>query len=390
LDGVNIAPSILISGNDALAASVERDLRTRGVATRRLERRPFELEATDLEGASALVLAADDDGLNVSLALRARRLVPELHVVVRVFDAALVNYLTEALPGVRILSMSSVTAPAFAHAARSALDSPANEARVLAKGAPPLRRRQSRVDYTLVWALAALFLLVFPSAAFFSHVLGIRYMDALYFVWTTVMTVGYGDIALKDASDGAKLFGMFLMLSGATFIAVLFALLSDWVLSRRLETLQGRTPERGSGHVIIAGAGNIGVRVAQLLRASGRRLVIVEHHAESRNARALAAEGHHVIIADATAEETLALAALPRAALVLALTDSDAVNVQVALHARRCGVPVVMRADSAELAAHMVERGDAIALSPVTAATGAFAQAAMQAAAVNPPETLPR
>ena len=89
-----------------------------------------------------------------------------------------------------------------------------------------------RVDPILVGALACLFLIVFPSAAFFSNALGIRYMDALYFVWTTVMTVGYGDFSLKDASDGAKLFGMALMLTGPAFIAVLFAILSDWVRCR--------------------------------------------------------------------------------------------------------------------------------------------------------------
>jgi voltage-gated potassium channel Kch len=74
------ARPILIAGNDAL-------------------------EAADLENAAGLVLAADDDGGNMSLALRAQRLNPGLAIVVRLFDATLVRYVTETLAGVRVMSM---------------------------------------------------------------------------------------------------------------------------------------------------------------------------------------------------------------------------------------------------------------------------------------------
>jgi Trk K+ transport system NAD-binding subunit len=368
-------PRILIAGSGALAAGIERELRTRGAQTARLAPRGFELEAADLAGAQALVLAADDDTGNVDLALRARRLDPALSVVVRLFDPALASYLGQTLSGVRILSMSAVAAPVFADAARAALET-AGAPRSAAKR--QARKRSFKVDPILGGALLALFVLVFPSAAFFAHALDLRYIDALYFVWTTVMTVGYGDIALKDAADGVKLYGMALMLAGAAFIAILFALLSDWVLSRRLDLLRGRTPERGAGHVIVAGAGNIGYRVCGLLRNAGRKLVVIERDAQSRNASALAALGHHVIVADATTEETLHLAGLSSAALVLALTDSDAVNLHIALRAKACGVRVIMRADSPELSAHVASRGDAIAYSPMAAATADFAAAVLR------------
>jgi voltage-gated potassium channel Kch len=374
--------AILISGDDALTAAVEHALRTDGAVTHLVDKPAFALEREDLAAATVLVLCDDDDGNNVSRALRARKLRPELPMVVRVFDTALVDYLTQTLPGVHILSMSSVTAPFFVEAARKALaEGAASEAKRLARFArrTEARARGFRVDPILVVALASLFLLVFPSALYFSYALNLRYLDALYFVWTTVMTVGYGDIALKDASDGAKLYGMVLMLAGASFIAILFAILSDWVLSRRLDMLHGRTAERGHGHLIVVGAGNIGFRACQRLTSLARRLVVIERDMGSRNATMLAASAHHVIFADATQEETLELAGLHAAALVLALTDSDAVNLQVALAARRHGVPVVMRADTAELAAHVQERGDAIALSPVATATRAFCDAALAA-----------
>lgn len=153
------------------------------------------------------------------------------------------------------------------------------------------------------------------------------------------------------------------------------ALLSDWVLSRRLDVLNGRIRVRNRNHVVIAGAGNLGLRIAGLLAADGKRLVIIENKAENHNVAALRDAGHHVIIADATYRDTLALAGVDKAALVLAVTDIDAVNLQIALHAREMNVPVIMRVESSELSAHVTARGDGIALSPIVAAAEAFALA---------------
>lgn len=369
----------LVVGAGALAQAVLQGLVDAGVQVERLSVGGPDvapLPAAALARAGVLLLLADDDAGNVDLALQARRLQPALPLVVRVFDAALAGYLGHTLPGVQILSMSRVAAPAFAEAAQRVLAT-----RPMSATAPAPRRerrgRRFKVDRMLAGALLSLFVLVFPSAWVFAQALNLRYMDALYFVWTTVMTVGYGDIALKDAADGIKLFGMLLMLAGAGFIAVLFALLNDWVLSRRLDMLRGRTRVRCTGHVLIAGAGNVGLRIAELLNGTERRMVFIEADPDSRNAATLAAAGHHVITADATSENILHLAAIDRAAVVLAVTDVDAVNLKIALQARTHGVPVIMRVLSPQLSAHVTERGDAIALSPVATAAQAFVMAAL-------------
>jgi len=372
---------ILIAGNGPLPKAILQRLHGMGADAERLPSGLADDESPSLENlqrASVLVLAADNDSINVDLALRARQLCPDLPLIVRIFDSTLGAYLSQTISGVTVLSMSRVSAPVFAEAARKILAEPSPSRP--AKPAPHrATTRNHSPDRTLVVALVCLFLLVFPSALVFSHALGIRYMDALYFVWTTVMTVGYGDIALKDAGDGIKLFGMVLMLAGASFIAVLFALLSDRILTRRLEVLNGRVRVRGDGHVIVAGAGNVGYRLAEMLASDDRRLVVIEHQAEGHHVAALRAAGHQVIIADATTRETLALAGIERAALVLALTDFDAANLQIALHAREAGTPVVMRVESPELSAHVTRRGDGIAFSPIDAAAEAFALAATKA-----------
>ena len=130
----------------------------------------------------------------------------------------------------------------------------------------------------------------------------------------------------------------------------------------------------------MVGAGNLGYRVASLLAARGQRVVIIERDAENRNLTALRAAGHHVIVDDATRDAIQELAGMGRAREILALTDSDAVNLHIAmgLRARHGAPPVVVRVISPELSAHVTARGDGVALSPVAVAAEAFAAAALR------------
>jgi Trk K+ transport system NAD-binding subunit len=371
---------ILLEGAGRLAAAIAERLVAAGAEVERFVLGEDDLAggAARLDGAAALVLAADDDAGNVDRALWARRARPALPLVVRVFDESLASYLSATVDHLSILSMSGVAAPVIGEAA----------ARVLAaaeapRPAPPREARarpRAPVDRVLVWALAGLVLVVAPATAYFASVLELRPIDALYFVWTTVMTVGYGDISLSKAPDGAKVVGMLLMLAGAAFVATLFALLTGWVVTRRWEVLQGRVRLRWRGHVVVAGAGNLGLRVASRLAEAGHRVVVVETDGDARNVAALRAAGHHVIVADATSEPVLALAGVDQAGVVLALTDADAVNLRIALlvRARRGPGRVVMRVTSPELSAHVTERGDGVALSPIAVAAQSFAEAILK------------
>jgi len=341
------------------------------------------LEAADLASASALVLAADNDAENVDAALLVRRLQADLPLVVRLFDPDLTAYLHDTLPRVTVLSVSGLGAPVFAELALRALRERPPEA--VAAGPTPEAagpdRRRLPVDRVLVRVLTGLVGIVVASAVYFSYALDLRLLDAFYFVWTTATTVGYGDIALRDASDTAKLVGMGLMFAGAAFIAALYAFFTGSVIARRLDAIRGRVPVRGRDHIVVTGAGHVGVRVARLLAGHGHRLVVIERNGDSRHVSALRAEGHHVIVADASVDATLDLARVRTAAAVLALTDSDATNLHVALavRRRRPGLPVVVRLASAELSAHVAARHDALAASSLAIAGEAFARAALDA-----------
>jgi voltage-gated potassium channel Kch len=367
---------VLLEGGGRLAAAIAQRLEAGGAQVEQLATSELG-QASDAHvmRASVLVLATDDDAGNVDRALWARRVRPDLPLVVRVFDEALAGYLTGQIERLTVLSMSQIAAPVFAAAALRALERPAPKP---GTREPPGPVRRTRPDRVLLGALLGLALVIVPATLFFAHVLKLRIIDALYFVWTTVMTVGYGDISLKDSSDGAKVVGMLLMLAGAAFVATLFAFLTGWVVTRRLDVLHGRVRVRGHGHTVIAGAGNLGFRVASLVAAQGRRVVVIERNHDGRNVAALRAGGHQVILADAANEHVLALAGVERAGAILALTDSDAVNLQIALMLRaRASAPVVIKMFSSELSAHVTERGDGIALSPIAVAAQAFADAAL-------------
>jgi len=217
------------------------------------------------------------------------------------------------------------------------------------------------------------------SVWFFARALGVSGFDALYFVVETITNTGYGDFAIREAGFWAKLVSILLMIGGAGLLALVYALVTGWFIARRLDVLQGRRPQRGRDHVVVAGAGNVGFRVAQLLAAAGRRVVVIERQPDSRNAFALRAEGHHVIVADAGLDESLDLAGVDRASVVLALTDSDAVNLTVALAVRGRGldVPVVIRLISPELSDHLHGRKGIVTVSPIAVASEAFALAAL-------------
>jgi voltage-gated potassium channel Kch len=406
--------NVLLHGSDRLGTAIEHRLAAAGCQV--TKRGPdgaqaFALDERALRSTSVLVLAADDDAANVDLALTARRMRSDLPLVVRVFDEALAAYLQKSLDGVTILSMSALAAPVFGDAtlraiadreARrpdtvpSASNSAARALRLRSgqalrlRSGQALRLRSRRADFDraiLVAILFAMAAIVLTFTLFFANALDLSYVDAMYFVMTTVTTVGYGDIALRDASTPVKIVGMIMMFAGAAFIALLFGLFTDWVVSRRLEIAAGRVRVRGNGHIVIAGSGNVGVRVAEGLREKDHRVVIIERNADNKNIEVLRANGHHVILADAARAATLSLAKVEDSAAMLCLTDSDAVNFQIALliRARSADVPIIIKVVSPELSTHVSEHGHAVAISPIAIAAEEFAKAALSASGMGRP-----
>jgi Trk K+ transport system NAD-binding subunit len=233
---------------------------------------------------------------------------------------------------------------------------------------------------------AALTLLLAAAMVLFATALHLRPIDAFYFVVTTATTTGYGDFSLRDAPAWLKLLGCLVMLSGGALLAVFFSHLASVVTAERLEQQMGRRAGRLSGHVVVAGLGNVGYRVSRLLSDLAIPTAVVELAPDARFVEAVR-ERAAVLSGDARLPENLQRAAIEEAVALLACTNDDLTNIQACLHARRLNpsIRTVARIFDDQLAEHLTTafRIDA-AVSSGKVAAGAFIGAATEERALRP------
>jgi Trk K+ transport system NAD-binding subunit len=187
----------------------------------------------------------------------------------------------------------------------------------------------------IVLVALAYLLLVGLSALLFCVGLNYSLIDAIYFIVTTTTTVGFGDFNFKDTSWGYKLYGSFLMLAGAAFLASLYSVVTDFFIGRRLDQLLGLGKlKKTSGHIIVAGLGRIGSRVATMLHKNGFKVVGIESNVETEYVQSL--QGQIPIVAgDAQQAEILSKARVRKACAIAAVTDDDLRNTNIILQGKR-------------------------------------------------------
>jgi Trk K+ transport system NAD-binding subunit len=171
-------------------------------------------------------------------------------------------------------------------------------------------------------------------------------IDAIYFTVTIMTTTGFGDIHLRNAPPLLQLYGVALMLSGTAALAILFALITDALISARLVRVLGANIPRGlHDHVVVCGLGNIGYRMVEQLHELGVPLVAAELHETNRYLPAVRRLGVPVLVADIRLPATLELLHVDRARSVVVVTSSDIVNLETALNVQSLApqVRVVLR-----------------------------------------------
>jgi Trk K+ transport system NAD-binding subunit len=223
-------------------------------------------------------------------------------------------------------------------------------------------------DRRLALALAALAAVLIASTVVLRlayHLAGaghISVLDAAYFTVETITTVGYGDFSFHGQAPWLIASAIALMLAGATFVAVFFALLTNIIVSRRIEESLGRQRITGlTGHVLVIGLGSVGMRVVEQLAAAGSEVVVVEK--DDRNLRLGQVRGLGVpaVIADATLPQVLESVRLASASAVAVLTSNDLANLETGLAVRdqlgprRDSTPVVLRIFDPQLARSVKE-----------------------------------
>ena len=156
--------------------------------------------------------------------------------------------------------------------------------------------------------------------------------DAVYFTIVTYSTLGYGDILPQTAN--AKIFTMSMVFIGlSSFVTALTVLLGPLIENRMKGVFSVMSKfQKTVDHVVVCGYTNVTESIVDELREQHTPFVLIEDREEI--VLFLKGRGYDVLAGDPTEKATLEQANLPRAAAVIAATDSDATNTLVALTAR--------------------------------------------------------
>jgi voltage-gated potassium channel Kch len=202
--------------------------------------------------------------------------------------------------------------------------------------------------------LAIVAVIVFiVGVVYFHAVFGGSWLDATYFVIATVTTTGYGDVTPDRRDPVEVVAAMLLMVAGTTLTGLFIAFGASLLTRVHWVAVQGLRQVHRHGHIVVCGAGNIGSSVIELLLDLGKRLVVVEQTPDTTIVE-LAGEGRFdLLTGDASRDETLDLCNLRSALSLVALTNVDTLNLEIALgvRARNPTMPVVLRIGEASLAA---------------------------------------
>jgi voltage-gated potassium channel Kch len=225
--------------------------------------------------------------------------------------------------------------------------------------APPLRaalhrwRRVLRRRNPYVAGFAATAVVLFAIATWhFRLSLRSTWLIAAYFVMSTMTTTGYGDI-IPNRDDPVDIaMAMLLMLIGTLITGIFIAFVAARLTRVQWVRMQGLRPVRRRGHIVVCGCGSIGAGVIDLLRDFGKPIVVVERSPDAALVERALDRGFDLLTGDASRDDTLDLCNLDAAHSLVALTNVDTLNLEIALgaRARNPGLPIVLRIAEANFA----------------------------------------
>jgi len=230
-------------------------------------------------------------------------------------------------------------------------------AHVASSAARRLSRRIGAKGFVVGWERLNPVLRVFLLAAvgffsyefvFFHFVLHKTWTAASFYVVETMTNVGFGETAVTTRGPFVTGGAIAAMLGGIVFTSIFIGYVSSALTRAQWMALQGMRRIRAHGHVIVCGGGKIGSAVINLLTEAGKRVVVIESNPDASLVRRARDRNVDLLTGDAQRDDALDLCDIPHASAVLALTDNDAVNVEIALgaRARRPDIPLVVRMDN--------------------------------------------
>ncbi len=236
-----------------------------------------------------------------------------------------------------------------------------------------------RGSHVRTWLAAVLAVTFVGTAGYVA--MGWSIGDAAYMTGITLTTVGYKEVRELDGLGRAwtvlvAVAGVGIIFGSVGIVAE--AVLSEAVSGRREAKRMTTAIETLKNHVILCGYGRVGSTVARELDHVGERFVVVDINPASLDAAR--ADGHLVVMGDATTDAVLREAGVERARSLITTIDTDANNVYVTLSARAFNPElfVVARANQEGAEAKLVQAGADRVVSPYTRAGRQIAELAVR------------
>jgi Trk K+ transport system NAD-binding subunit len=184
--------------------------------------------------------------------------------------------------------------------------------------------------------------------AFFHVSLHSSWDSAAFDVAETMTNAGFGDASVAQQGAAATAGTIAFMIGGTIFTAIFIGYVSAAITRAQWVQLQGLRRVRARDHVVVCGGGRTGGAVVALLVAAGKRVIVIESHPDPGLVRRARSGQIDLLTGDATHEDVLEHANVPYASSLIALTNNDTGNLEIALGARalRPDVPLVVRMES--------------------------------------------
>lgn len=368
---------VLLIGEGRLADATERALEAGQADVRRL-REPTDREIREALGdeVDRVVVISRYDHVSLRAALAVGHVRPDVPLLVTVFDRDVAAHLRDAVESAQVLSMADIVAPAFAgpsldpgllslvrgdtdvdgvraidgeprHIART-WPVPGRGRRLLANLEALARPFDSSARILVIGLAGVLGVLALETVVTMAAA-GVSFVDALYTIAKVTVTVGPSTYA-DDGEPWFKLFSAVGMLLTLGFVAVLTAGLVNRLLDPRLTGIVGRKAVPRRDHVVVVGLGQVGFRLAELLREIGIPVVVVEQNFGAKNVTRAKDERLPVVIGSGASQAVLRRLSVHRARGVAAVTSDEVENIAVAVAARgvRDDLNITLRAGDGE------------------------------------------
>jgi voltage-gated potassium channel Kch len=370
-------PRVLLLGKGDLTEETAEALRAADADVERLEDPTHDelRDALERGGTDAVLVVSRDDAWPLRAALLVRHLDEDVPIVATIFDPATGAELEDVIGNATVTSLADIVAPSLAGpclgdelaAVLDDGDRPiglrCDDGAVEVASLPEVRARRLRAlvsavikpfdrSASLVWfgAIGLLTVLIFETVAA-AIVLDQDLVDAFYGAVKTLVTVDPN----PAVQDGPKWFK--LVISASMLVALLFAAaftggLVERLIGRRLTGLIGPRAVPRSDHVVVVGLGQVGLRLALLLRRCGYSVVAVDTHEDGENVGHAKEMGLPVVIGRGADPSLLGRLSLEHAIALAAVTADDLENIAVTLAARSIApeLRLVLRAGSSETA----------------------------------------